>query len=83
MGRSHLPGKDKGTSYTQIHSTGCQRGADLVEAMHFRSQVAPICSVDLDTRVEGNENFNEGKLADAGKIPYDDSMLDVVLQITS
>ena len=57
-------------------------GADLVEAMHFRSPAGHICSVHLDPQVEGNENFNEVKLADAGKIPYDVSMFDVVLQIT-
>ena len=27
-------------------------GAGIVEAMHFRGQVAQICGVDLDTRIE-------------------------------
>lgn len=53
-------------------------GAGIVEAMYFRGQVARICGIDLDPRVEENDKLDEGKLADAGKIPYDDALFDVV-----
>jgi SAM-dependent methyltransferase len=53
-------------------------GAGIVEAMHFRGQVAQICGVDLDARVEKNYNLDEGKLADAEKIPYNNCTFDVV-----
>ena len=53
-------------------------GAGIVEEMHFRGQVARICGIDLDPRVEQNDKLDEGKRADAGNIPYDAATFDVV-----
>lgn len=53
-------------------------GAGIVEEMHFRGDVGRICGVDLDERVVKNTKLDEGKIADAGTIPYDDSTFDVV-----
>lgn len=53
-------------------------GAGIVEAMNFRGMVERICGVDLDPRVETNPMLDEGKLADAGKIPYPDLSFDIV-----
>ena len=53
-------------------------GAGIVEEMHFRGDVARICGVDLDPRVEQNDKLDEGKHADAGRIPYKDGIFDVV-----
>lgn len=53
-------------------------GAGIVEEMHFRGQVERICGVDLDPRVEENDKLDEGRLADAGSIPYPDGTFDVV-----
>ncbi len=53
-------------------------GAGIVEAMHFRGQVAKMCGIDLDPRVLENEKLDEGKVANASEIPYDDATFDVV-----
>jgi ubiquinone/menaquinone biosynthesis C-methylase UbiE len=53
-------------------------GAGIVEEMHFRGDVAWICGIDLDPRVEQNNKLDEGKHADAGQIPYEDNLFDVV-----
>lgn len=53
-------------------------GAGIVEEMHFRGDVAWICGVDLDPRVEQNDKLDEGKHADAGHIPYENNRFDVV-----
>lgn len=53
-------------------------GAGIVEEMHFRGDVARICGVDLDPRVEQNDKLDEGKCADAGNIPYENNFFDVV-----
>lgn len=45
--------------------------------MNFRGQVARICGVDLDPRVVDNPFLDEGRLANAGRIPYDDASFDV------
>lgn len=52
-------------------------GAGIVSEMHFRGQVARICGVDLDPRVATNPMLDEGRVADAGRIPYDDNVFDV------
>jgi SAM-dependent methyltransferase len=53
-------------------------GAGIVEQMNFRGKVAKMCGVDLDPRVQENQMLDEGKLADAERIPYDDNSFDVV-----
>lgn len=52
-------------------------GAGVVKQMDFRGHAARICGVDLDPRVTENPLLDEGRLADAGRIPYDDAMFDV------
>jgi SAM-dependent methyltransferase len=53
-------------------------GAGIVEAMNFRGIVSRVCGVDLDSRVESNPFLDEGRMADAGKIPYPDATFDLV-----
>lgn len=53
-------------------------GAGIVEQMDFRGMAARICGVDLDARVVQNPMLDEGKVADAGGIPYPDSVFDIV-----
>jgi SAM-dependent methyltransferase len=52
-------------------------GAGLVRQMDFRGYAARICGVDLDPRVMENPFLDEARLADAGRIPYDDSTFDI------
>lgn len=52
-------------------------GAGIVSEMHFRGQVARICGVDLDPRVTTNPMLDEGRVADARHIPYEDNTFDV------
>ncbi len=53
-------------------------GAGIVEAMNFKGLAKKVCGVDLDPRVEANPMLDEGRLADAGHIPYPDQAFDVV-----
>lgn len=53
-------------------------GAGIVAQMNFKGLVAKICGVDLDPRVTSNPMLDEGRVADAGRIPYPDDMFDVV-----
>ena len=53
-------------------------GAGIVEEMQFRGDVAWICGIDLDPRVEHNNKLDEGKHANADRIPYRDNFFDVV-----
>ncbi|WP_447759750.1 class I SAM-dependent methyltransferase [Sphingopyxis panaciterrae] len=53
-------------------------GAGIVEAMNFRGKAGRICGIDLDPRVEQNPFLDEGRVADAGKIPYPDESFDLV-----
>lgn len=53
-------------------------GAGFVKAMDFKGRVRRICGVDLDPRVVDNPMLDEGRLADAGTIPYNDASFDVV-----
>ncbi|MDS4020239.1 MAG: class I SAM-dependent methyltransferase [Candidatus Competibacter sp.] len=53
-------------------------GAGIVQQMDFRGHAARICGVDLDPRVIDNPMLDEGKIADAGGIPYPDATFDVV-----
>lgn len=53
-------------------------GAGIVEAMNFRGTVLRVCGVDLDPRVTTNPFLDEGRVADAGRIPYPDESFDVI-----
>jgi SAM-dependent methyltransferase len=53
-------------------------GAGIVSEMNFKGLAARVCGVDLDPRVVSNPMLDEGRLADAGGIPYPDSTFDVV-----
>ena len=53
-------------------------GAGIVEAMNFKGQVKRICGVDLDPRIVENEKLDEGIIANADNIPYEDNTFDVV-----
>lgn len=53
-------------------------GAGIVAAMNFRGVAKRVCGVDLDPRVVANPWLDEGKVADAGGIPYPDESFDVV-----
>lgn len=53
-------------------------GAGIVEQMNFRGAVKRVCGIDLDPRVEANPFLDEGRVSDAGKIPYPDGSFDIV-----
>ncbi len=53
-------------------------GAGILPQMNFRGLARDVCGVDLDPRVTQNPMLDEGRLADANSIPYDDSRFDVV-----
>ena len=53
-------------------------GAGIVQQMNFKGMVAKVCGIDLDPRVECNPMLDEGRLSDAGHIPYPDAAFDVV-----
>lgn len=53
-------------------------GAGLVQAMRFRGIANKVCGIDLDPRVVENPHLDEGRIADAGHIPYGDSVFDLV-----
>ncbi|MFZ1829325.1 MAG: class I SAM-dependent methyltransferase [Candidatus Competibacteraceae bacterium] len=53
-------------------------GAGIVQQMNFRGLAARVCGVDLDPRVIDNPMLDEGKIADAGGIPYPDATFDLV-----
>jgi SAM-dependent methyltransferase len=53
-------------------------GAGIVSQMNFKGLAARICGVDLDQRVTSNQMLDEGRVADAGGIPYPDDTFDVV-----
>lgn len=53
-------------------------GAGIVREMNFKGLAGRICGVDLDPRVETNPMLDEGKVADAGRIPYPGGTFDLV-----
>jgi SAM-dependent methyltransferase len=53
-------------------------GAGLVKQMNFRGLAKKVCGVDLDPRVTSNPMLDEGRIANAGVIPYGDGVFDVV-----
>jgi SAM-dependent methyltransferase len=54
-------------------------GAGIVSQMNFRGRAGRVCGVDLDPRVVDNPFLDEGKVSDAGGIPYADGTFDVVI----
>jgi 2-polyprenyl-3-methyl-5-hydroxy-6-metoxy-1,4-benzoquinol methylase len=54
-------------------------GAGILQAMNFRELAGQVCGVDLDPRVEQNPFLDEGRVAEAGEIPYPDASFDVVV----
>lgn len=53
-------------------------GAGIVPQMNFRGAAARVCGIDLDVRVMDNPNVDEARVADAGSIPYEDGLFDIV-----
>lgn len=53
-------------------------GAGLVKEMRFRGLAQRVCGIDLDPRVEDNPHLDEGRVSDAGEIPYGDGLFDLV-----
>lgn len=54
-------------------------GAGIVAVMNFRGLAKQVCGVDLDPRVRENPFLDEGRVSDAGEIPYPDASFDVVI----
>lgn len=53
-------------------------GAGIVPQMNVRGAAARVCGIDLDARVLDNPHVHEARVADAGSIPYEDGLFDVV-----
>jgi SAM-dependent methyltransferase len=53
-------------------------GAGIVSQMNFRGLPMQMCGVDLDPRVVDNPMLDEGRVASATGIPYEDNRFDVV-----
>jgi ubiquinone/menaquinone biosynthesis C-methylase UbiE len=53
-------------------------GAGIVTEMNFLGKAQKVCGVDLDSRVEINPYLDEGRVSDAGEIPYPDASFDLV-----
>lgn len=62
---------------TQLLDLGA--GAGIVQAMNFRGLAQRVCGVDLDPRVADNPFLDEGRVSDAGEIPYPDASFDLVI----
>lgn len=53
-------------------------GAGIVPQMNFKGLCKRVNGVDLDLRVINNPFLDEGKVSDAGEIPYSDCTFDIV-----
>jgi len=53
-------------------------GAGIVDQMNFRGLAASVCGVDLDPRVVNNPMLDEGRVANADEIPYENDRFDLV-----
>lgn len=53
-------------------------GAGIVAQMNFTGLAQKVCGVDLDPRVVDNPMLHEGRVSDAGEIPWEDNVFDVV-----
>lgn len=63
---------------SEFHVLDVGAGAGIVEQMYFKGYAAQVCGVDLDPRVTENPHLDEGRVADAGSIPYEDNRFDLV-----
>jgi SAM-dependent methyltransferase len=62
----------------EFHVLDVGAGAGIVEQMRFKGHVAEVCGIDLDARVRENPHLDDGRVADAGSIPYEDNRFDLV-----
>ncbi len=53
-------------------------GAGIVTEMNFKGLASKVYGVDLDPRVVSNPFLDEGRISDAGAIPFSDSQFDIV-----
>ncbi len=53
-------------------------GAGIIKQMNFKGMAKRVCGIDLDERVVGNPLLDEGRISDAGAIPYDATTFDLV-----
>ena len=53
-------------------------GAGIVTEMNFLGKAQKVCGVDLDPRVASNPFLDEGRVSDAGEIPFPDESFDLV-----
>jgi SAM-dependent methyltransferase len=53
-------------------------GAGIVPQMNMRGIAGRVCGVDLDPRVIENPYLDDARVADAGRIPYDDATFDLI-----
>lgn len=53
-------------------------GAGIVPQMNFRGLAAHVCGMDLDPRVLTNPMLDEGRVGNAGHIPYETCRFDLV-----
>lgn len=53
-------------------------GAGIIPFMNFKGIAKKVYGIDLDPRVVENPFLDEGKVADANKIPYPDNSFDLV-----
>lgn len=53
-------------------------GAGIVSHMNFKGLASRVCGVDLDPRVVDNPFLDEGRISDAGEIPYGSACFDLV-----
>ena len=61
-----------------FHVLDVGAGAGIVAPMNFKGRAARICGVDPDPRVAENPYLDEGKVAMAESLPYDNSSFDLV-----
>lgn len=62
----------------EFHVLDIGAGAGIVEQMHFKGHVAQVCGVDLDPRVNDNPFLDEGRVANADSIPYENNRFDLI-----
>jgi SAM-dependent methyltransferase len=53
-------------------------GAGILPQMNFRSVASRVCGLDVDPRVADNPMLDEGRVADAAGIPYEDAYFNIV-----
>lgn len=53
-------------------------GAGIVSQMNFKGKFTHVCGIDPDPRVVKNPYLDEGKVAVAEKIPYEDASFDLI-----